>query len=78
MKKNLMSLLRNWNNELRFRISKNTYNKRLIIMFNNAKFYKTERIVKIVQLLKWIVFTFPQYSPEWNEAEKTFRVIKSK
>ena len=29
--------------ELKFRISKNTYNKRLIIMFDNAKFHKTDR-----------------------------------
>ena len=64
--------------ELKFRISKNTYNKRLIIMFDNAKFHKKDRIVKTVKLLNWIVFTFPPYSPELNEAEHTFGVIKSK
>ena len=33
-------------------------------MFDNAKFHKTDRIVKIVKLLNWIVFTFPLFSPE--------------
>ena len=47
-------------------------------MFDNAKFHKTDRIVKTVKLLNWIVFTFPPYSPELNEAEHTFEVIKSK
>ena len=64
--------------ELKFKISKNTYNKWLIIMFDNAKFHKTDRIVKTVKFLNWIVYTFPPYSPKLNEAEHTFGVIKSK
>ena len=61
--------------ELKFRISKNTYNKRLIIMFDNPILNKTYRIVKSVKLLNWIVFTFQPYTPELNEAEHTFGVI---
>ena len=61
--------------ELKFRISKYTYNKRLKIMFDNDKFKKkTDRIVKTVKLLNWIVFTCPPYSHELNEAEHRFGV----
>ena len=35
-------------------------------MFDNAKFNKTDRIVKTVKLLNWIVFTFQPYSSELN------------
>ena len=37
--------------KLKFEISKNTYNKRLIIMFDNAKFHKTDKILKTVKML---------------------------
>ena len=47
-------------------------------MFDNAKSHQTDRIVKTVKLQNWIIFTFPPYSPELNETEHTFGVIKSK
>ena len=65
-------------NQLRFRLSKNTYEKRMVIIFDNASIHKTKTIKLLIKKLKWVAFTIPPYSPELNQIEHTFGILKTK
>ena len=65
-------------NELRFRLAKNTYEKRMVIMFDNASIHKTKAVKQLIKKLKWVAFTIPPYSPELNQIEHTFGILKTK
>ena len=43
MKHHFENLLKNVNKELKFRLDKNTYDKRTIFVYNNAAIHKTIR-----------------------------------
>ena len=62
--------------EFRIRLDKNTYEKRMIVIYDNASIHKTKRVRVIMILLKWVVFTIPPYSPELNQIEHTFGLLK--
>ena len=64
--------------ELRYRLAKPTYERRMVVMFDNASIHKTKEVKLLVKKLKWIVFTIPPYSPELNQIEHTFGILKSK
>ena len=64
--------------ELRFRLSRNTYEKRMVVMFDNASIHKTKSVKLLIKKLKWVVFTIPPYSPELNQIEHTFGILKTK
>ena len=49
-------------NLLRFRLAKNTYEKRMVIIFDKASIHKTKSVKLLIK--KWVAFTFPSYSPE--------------
>ena len=65
-------------NELRFRLAKNTYEKRKVKMFDNASIHKTKAVKQLIKKLKWVAFTIPPYSPELNQIEHTFGILKTK
>ena len=65
-------------NELKFRLAKNTYEKRMVIMFDNASIHKTKAVKQLIKKLKWVAFTIPPYSPELNQIEHTFGILKTK
>ena len=46
-------------------------------MFDNASIHKTKD-VKLLKKLGWVVFIIPPYSPELNQIEHTFGIVKSK
>ena len=66
------------NNELRFRLTKNTYEKRMVIIFDNASVHKTKEVKLLIKKLKWVAFTIPPYSPELNQIEHTFGILKQR
>ena len=59
--------------ELRSRLAKITYERRMVVMFDNASIHKTKEVKLLVKKLGWVVFTIPPYSPELNQIEHTFR-----
>ena len=65
-------------NELKFRLAKNTYEKRIVIMFDNASIHKTKAVKQKIKKLKWVAFTIPPYSLELNQIEHTFGILKIK
>ena len=65
-------------NELRFRLTKNTYEKRMVIMLDNASIHKTKAVKQLIKKLKWVAFNIPSYSPELNQIEHTFGILKTK
>ena len=62
--------------ELRIRIDQNTYEKRMIVIYDNASIHKTKKVRIIMKKLNWVVFTIPPYSPELNQIEHTFGTLK--
>ena len=62
--------------ELRIRLDQNTYEKRMIVIYDNASIHKTKKVRVIMKKLKWVVFTIPPYSPELNQIEHTFGILK--
>ena len=64
--------------ELRSRLAKITYERRMVVMFDNASIHKTKEVKLLVKKLGWVVFTIPPYSPELNQIEHTFGILKSK
>ena len=63
-------------NEFRFRLAKNTYEKIMVIIFNNASIHKTKAVKQLIKKVKWVAFTIPPYSPELNQIEHTFGISK--
>ena len=64
--------------ELILRLAKTTYERRMVVMFDNASIHKTKEVKLLVKKLRWVVFTIPPYSPELNQIEHTFGILKSK
>ena len=62
--------------ELRIRLDQNTYEKRMIVIYDNASIHKTKNVRIIMKKLKWVVFTIPPYSPELNQIEHTIGILK--
>ena len=65
-------------NQLRFRLAKNIYEKRMVIIFDNASIHKTKSAKLLIKKLKWVAFTIPPYSQELNQIENTFGILKTK
>ena len=63
--------------ELKSRLAKITYERRTIVMFDNASIHKTKEVKILVKKLGWVVFTIPPYSHELNQIEHTFGILKS-
>ena len=64
--------------QLKSRLAKITYERRMVVMFNNASIHKTKEVKLLVKKLGWIVFTIPPHSPELNQIEHAFGILKSK
>ena len=64
--------------ELRIRIDQNTYEKRMIVIYDNASIHKTKKVKIIMKKLNWVVFIIPPYSPELIQIEHTFGILKVK
>ena len=64
-------------NEPRSRLAKTTYERRMVVMFDNASIHKTKKVKLLVKKLRWVVFSIPPYSPELNQIEHTFGILKS-
>ena len=62
--------------ELRIRIHQNRYEKRMIVIYDNASIHKTKKVRIIMKKLNWVVFIIPPYSPELNQLEHTFGILK--
>ena len=62
--------------ELRIRIDQNRYEKRMIVIYDNASIHKTKKVKIKIKMLNWVVFTIPPYSPELNQIEHTFGIYK--
>ena len=46
-------------------------------MFDNASIHKAKKVKLLVKKLRWVVFSIPPYSPELNQIEHTFGILKS-
>ena len=68
--------IENINKELKFRLDKNTYNKRMSFVYDSAVIHKKKKVKLLVKKLKWKVFTIPPYSQELNQIEHTFGILK--
>ena len=68
--------IENVNKELKFRLDKNTYDKNMIFVYDNAAIHKTKKVKLLVKKWKWKVFTIPPYSPELNQIEHIFGKLK--
>ena len=64
--------------EIKSRLAKITYERGMIVMFDNASIHKTKKVKFLIKKLGWVVFTIPPYSPEINQIEHTFGILKSK
>ena len=64
--------------ELRLRLAKPTYERRMVVMIDNASIHKTKEVKLLAKKLRWVVFTIPPYSPELNQIEHTFGLLKPK
>ena len=64
--------------ELRLMLAKATCERRMVVMFDNASIHKTKEVKLLVKKLGWVVFKIPPYSPELNQIEHTFGILKSK
>ena len=64
-------------NEPQSRLAKTTYERRMVVMFDNASIHKTKKVKLLVKKLRWVVFSIPPYSPELNQIEHTFGILKS-
>ena len=56
-------LLMQLDNELRFRLTKNTYEKIMVIMFDNASIHRTKAVKQLIKEFKCVAFTIPPNSP---------------
>ena len=45
-------------NKLRFRLAKNTYEKIMVIMFDNASIHKTKVVKQLIKKHKWVDLLF--------------------
>ena len=52
--------------------------KEIFLMFDNASIHKTKEVKLLVEKLGWVVFKIPPYSPELNQIEHSFGILKSK
>ena len=59
-------------------IQKDQIKNRTVLMMDNARIHRTNKVTKLIKDLKLIVFTIPPYSPELNKIENTFGIIKNK
>ena len=64
--------------QLKSRLAKIKNKRRMVVMFDNASIHKTKEVKLLVKKLGWVVFTIPPYSPELNQIEHTFGILKSK
>ena len=62
--------------ELKIRLDQNTYEKTMIVIYDNASIHKTKKVRIIIKRQKWVVFTIPSYSPELNQIQHTFGILK--
>ena len=62
--------------ELRIRINQNTYEKRMIVIYDTASIHKIKKVRIIMKKLNLVVFTIPPYYPELNKIEYTFGILK--
>lgn len=62
--------------QLQHTISKSQLSKRTVVVFDNARIHKTERVRQVIKDYNLIVFTIPPYSPEMNRIEHTFGKLK--
>ena len=53
--------------EFRIRLDQNTYEKIIIVIFDNASIHKTKKVRVIMKKLNWVVFTIRPYSLELNQ-----------
>ena len=66
------------NKQLKSRLAKITYERRMVVMFDNASIHKTKGVKLLVEKLGWVVLTIPPYSSELNQIEHIFGILKSK
>ena len=64
--------------ELRIILDQNTYEKRMIVILDNASIHKTKNVKFIMKKLKWMVFTTPPYYPELNQIEHPLGILKAR
>ena len=64
--------------QLELTIQKDQLKNRTVLMMDNARIHRTNRVTKLIKDLKLIVFTIPPNSPELNKIENTFGIIKNK
>ena len=62
--------------ELRIRLDQNTYEKRMIVIYDNASIHKAKNARIIMKKLKWVVIKISLYSPELNQIKHTFGIFK--
>ena len=64
--------------QLELTIQKDQLKNRTVLMMDNARIHRTNKVTKLIKDLKLIVFTIPPYSPELNKIVNTFGIIKNK
>ena len=64
--------------QLELTIQKDQLKSRTVLIMDNARIHRTNKVTKLIKDLKLKVFTIPPYSPELNKIENTFGIIKNK
>ena len=55
-----------------------TWEENCILMVDNSRIYRTDKIKQLCKNYEVVAFTFPPYSPELNKIENTFWRLKNK
>ena len=55
--------------QLKSWLAKITYERRMIVMFDNASIHKTKEVMLLIKKFGWIVFTILPYSSGLNQIE---------
>ena len=55
-----------------------TREENCILIMDNARIHRTDKIKQLLKNYEVVAFTFPSYSPKLNKIENTFRRLNSK
>ena len=55
-----------------------TREENCILIMDNARIHRTDKIKQLLKNYEVVAFTFPLYSPELNKIENTFGRLKNK
>ena len=55
-----------------------TWEENCILIMDNARIHRTDKIKQLIKKYEVVVFNFPPYSPKLNKIDNTFGRLKNK